>query len=96
MGNDEGLGMGPVRRGIGLETRHRNDGVFGDMSGKLGFVLDPDKHISRKEALPGKLRDHADRDAIFRIIPDIAILDKKFFPSEIIKDFLMDAVKFFF
>lgn len=74
--------MGPINLRHGVELRHVQHGKLGRVGTQLvgGWL---EKHGVRKEAVPGRLRDDADRQAVGGVRAGKAILDEQVFALKV-------------
>ena len=76
VGQDEGLGVGSVALGNGLELRRGNDGELGRVCGELRGA-GPNKELAHEKGVPGVLGDDADGQTVVRVGAAIKVLHKK-------------------
>ena len=77
-----GLGVGSVGVGQRLEAGNLDDGELGRVLRQLP-VLRRDEQVAREQAVPGELRDHADRQPEAPVGADMAVLNEHFLALEI-------------
>ena len=77
-----GLGVGPVGLGARLEAGRLDDGELRLVAGQFP-IRRRDEQVAREQAVPGELRDHADRQAVVAIGAGMAVLDEHLLALEI-------------
>ncbi len=80
---DEGLAVGAVHLGDGVEARDGDHREVGNVLQPLAGIVDLPEQVAREERLPGVLGDHAERELVARLRSCVAILDEDVLVLEI-------------
>ena len=88
----ERLGVRSVHLRTGVEMRRGDDDDLRPVHPRRGR-RSPDEHIAGEQAVPGRLGDHPNRDAIERVSPDKAVLNEEVPSLQVRQEPLVEALE---